>query len=313
MRNALCLMVLALLASPVVSPADKKDEALAEIQRDVAQVDEEVKALQKAQAAQAKDMEALRTLIQQSAATSAQVSQDMAALQKALTATLNSALADQQTKISQAVSTPIATQLGDLSKSNDQLNASVGAMNDRLAKIEKKLGEVSDTVRTINQPPPALPTPVATPDAANGVPAGYTKAGLQQEAQTDINGGNDEQALKELRDYIKYWPQDAWAPTAGYQMGMVYYRGHDYESATQAFQGVIDNYPGNNQAQDALYQKGRALEMWPGHKTEAIATFKDFVSKYPVNDNVPAANAEIRKLSAPSSSQNKSKGRGPTK
>jgi TolA-binding protein len=308
MRNALCLMVLALLASPAVSPADKKDEALAEIQRDVAQVDEEVKALQKTQAAQAKDMEALRTLIQQSAAASAQVSQDMVTLQKALTLALSSALADQQTKISQAVSTPITTQLGDLSKSYDQLNAIISAMNDRLGKMEKKLGDVSDTVRTINQPPPALPTPVGVPSTETG--ANGAKAGLQEDATRDYQSGNDELALKELRDYIRDFPIDSWAPTAGYLMGMVYYRGHDYESATQAFQGVIDNYPGNNQAQDALYQKGRALEMWAGHKKDAIDTFKDFVSKYPVNDNVPAANQEIRKLTAASPNQSKSKGRG---
>ena len=77
---------------------------------------------------------------------------------------------------------------------------------------------------------------------------------------------------------------------------------------------MIDAYPSNNQAQDALYQKGRALEAWPGHKKEAIDTFREFVNKYPVNDNVPAANAEIRKLNAASSSgKANSKGRGPSK
>jgi TolA-binding protein len=314
MRNALCVIVLALLASPKLLPADKKDEALAEIQRDVAQVDEKVKDLQKTQAAQAKDIEALKSLVQQSASTSAQVSQDMLALQKALTLALNNAISDQQSKISQGVG-PLTTRLGELATSVDQLNATLSAMNDRLAKVEKKLNDVSDTVRTINQPPPAIPVPASVAPAdtsSGGGSSGYNKTSLQEDAQRDITGGNDELALKELRDYIKNWPMDAWAPTAGYQMGMVYKRTKDYDSATQAFQAVIDNYPGNNMAQDALFQKAMALELWPGHKADAIDTFKDFISKYPVNDNIPTAKRELAKLQSPSSAS-KGKGRGPGK
>jgi TolA-binding protein len=259
----------------------------------------------------------MKAAVQQSAAAAMQASQDMVALQKALTTTLNNALNDQQNKLSQAVGAPLVSKMGDLSTSIDQFNATLGAMNERLAKMEKKLGELSDTVRTINQPPPPVPTAVNVPGqdaAANGVPAGYTAPGLQAEAQGDYQSGNDEMAVKELRDYVKYYPQDAWAPTAGYLMGQVYYRTRDYESATQAFQGVIDAYPSDNKSQDALYQKGRALEMWAGHKKEAIDTFRDFVNKYPVNDNVGAANAEIRKLSAaPNTGKGAGRGRGASK
>ena len=136
---------------------------------------------------------------------------------------LNNAIADQQTKLSQAVSGPLISKMGDLSMSIDQFNATLGAMNERLSKVEKKLGDVSDAVRTINQPPPQVPTAVNVPGAdasANGVPHGYTPAGLQEEAQGDYTTGNDEMAVKELRDYVKYYPTDAWAPTAGYLMGM---------------------------------------------------------------------------------------------
>lgn len=299
MRNALSLMVVALLAIPAVAPADKRDDELLEIQRDIAQVGEQVGNLQKTQAAQAKDLADLRALVQQAASAASQASQDMAALKTALTASVNSALADQQAKMAQSIIGPLGARIDGLSTTVDQLNTSVGAINDRMTKLDREIGAVNDKVSTINQPAPAPPPPAGVaPDngAANGVPPGVTKAGLEEEAQSDYLGNRDEMALKELADYVKYWPMDAWAPHAGYLMGMIYYRTKDYESAAEAFQAVIDKYPGIDQSQDALYQKARSLTAWPGHKAEAIKTFQDFVDMYPVNDNAVSARRELQTL-----------------
>lgn len=318
MRNALGLMVLALLAAPSFIPAQKKDE-LTELQRDIAQVDERVRDMQKSQAAQDKKIEELRGLIQQAATASGQVSTDMLALQKSLNAALTQALADDQNKLSQAVA-PMGVRIDGLSTSVDQLNTTIGTMIDRIGKVEGRLKNIDDKVSLINQPPPAAPpAPVAAPapdTTSNGVaiPAGVTKIGLQQAAEGDYSTGKDSLALSELGDYIKYYGTDAWAPRAGYLMGEIYQRAHDYDSATQAFQAVIDNYPGNNQGQDALFQKGMTLAAWgPSHKADAVQTLNDFIEMYKVNDNVPAARAELRKLTTPSSNLKQGKGRGGAK
>jgi TolA-binding protein len=305
MRNTLRFTVVALLAGATLAPADKKDDQLLEISRDIGDLSEKVRDLQKSQAAQAKDIESLRGLVQQAVAASAQTSQDMAALKTALTNTLNAALADQQTKLSQSIGVPLGSRIDTLSTSFDQLNTSFGAMNDRIGALDKKLNNINDKVSTINQPPPqppSAPTAVAVPDPnTNSACPGVTKTGLQQAAQSDYYTARDDLALKELGDYVKCFPMDAWAPNAGYLLGMIYFRGKDYESATEAFQAVIENYPANNQAQDALFQEAKSLEMWPGHKKEAIEAFTEFINTYKVNDNVPAAKAELKKLTtAPS-------------
>src|SRR5271167_1481467 len=124
MRNALRLLVLALVAGPALVPAQKKDDILT-IARDIEALDEKVRDLQKGQAAQDKKIEAIQQLVQQASTASAQLSQDMAALQRGLTSTLNTALADQQSKLSQAVS-PFGTRMDALSKSIDELTATVG-------------------------------------------------------------------------------------------------------------------------------------------------------------------------------------------
>ncbi len=309
MRNILRFTVVALLAGAALAPADKKDDQLLEISRDIGDLSEKVRDLQKSQAAQAKDMESLRGLIQQAVAASTQTSQDMTALKTALTNTLNAALADQQTKLSQSIGVPLGSRIDTLSTSFDQLNTSFGAMNDRISALDKKLNNINDKVSTINQPPPqppSAPTAVAVPDPnTNSACPGVTKSGLQEAATADYYSAKDEIALMELGNYVKCFPMDAWAPNAGYVMGMIWFRGKDYESATEAFQKVIDNYPANNQAQDALFQKARSLEMWPGHKKEAIEAFTEFINTYKVNDNIPAAKAELKKLTTAPSAPNK--------
>lgn len=311
MRNALRLLVLALVAGPSLIHAQKKEDIL-EIQRDIAQVDEKVRALQNAQTAQDKKLEAIQQLVQQAATTSAQLSQDMAALKTSLTSTLNTALADQQSKLSMAVS-PFGTRMDALSKSIDELTATVGAMNDRVGKLDGKLKDISDQVSTINKPLPPPPVPVAGPDAAvNGVPPGITKTGLREDAERDYGSAYSENALKEFASYIKYFPDDEYSPTAGYLIGMVYSgQLKDYDSAVDAFQHVIDTWPANNKAQDALFQKAVAQENG-GHRPDAIRTFTDFINMYPANDYIPKARADLAKLKA-AASQSKGKGRGPAK
>lgn len=304
MRNTLRLLVLALVAGPAFSPAQKKDDIL-EIQRDVADLAEKVRMLQKSQDDK---LEALRVLVQQATTASTQVTQDMASFERSLTASLTTTLNDQQGKLAGAVA-PLSTQMGALADSVNTLTQTVGQMNISMGKIGTKLQDLSDKVSVLNQPLPAAPAPAVVAPDPNAAPPGVTRLGLWQDAQKDYASGNDDYALKEFANYIKYFHDDANAPAAGYFIGMVYARQKDYDDATEAFQKVIDTWPGINQSQDAQYQKAKALELG-GHKFEAIAAFRDFLKSYPANDYAPQAKLELNKLIPPA---NKSKGRGASK
>ena len=291
------LLVLALVAGPVYSPAQKKDDLL-EIQRDIAELSERVKNLQKGQDDK---MMALQSLVQQAAAASSQVTQEMATLQKNLATTLNNSLADQNGKVSQTVGT-LSTQMDALRASLDQLNQALGQMNGRLDKIDGRLKDVNDKVSTINTPPPAPPSaaglPATAPDvSANSACPGVTRIGLHDDAERDYSSSYDDMAIKEFAQYIKCFRDDEYAPSAGYYIGMIYARQKDYDDAVDAFQKVIEAWPQNNKAQDAMYQKAMALKNG-GHKSDAITTLREFISKYPANDYNSVAKTELNKLTA---------------
>jgi TolA-binding protein len=311
MRTTLRLLVLALVVGPGLAPADKKtDESLSEIQRDVAALAEQVKALQKAQDDK---IDTLKQSMQQAVAASNQVAQDMAALQRNLTTSVAATLNEQQSKIAGAVA-PLGTQMDTLSKNVEELKALITQMNTHLVTMNTKLQDVSDKVSILNQPVAAPPAAVVAPTDPNAPPPGVgNKLDLWQKAQNDYANNNDDAALKEYANYIKYFRDDENGPMAGYMIGMTYLvHLKDYDAAVDAFQHVIDTWPSNNRSQDALYQKARALGSG-GHKTESIAAYREFIKSFPANEQYWAmAKKELDRLTAQPAKQ-APKGRGVVK
>src|SRR5579871_4249730 len=160
------LVACALLLSPVVLVGQKRDDILS-IQRDVAQLQDQVKQLQ---AAQDQKMAALEGLIRQALEQSNSVSIAAGTLQRTLTDRLN----DQQAK----VEAPIAILGTKVDQSADEMRAVRENLADfmrRLATLDNKLADISSAVRTLNTPAVAPPPPaVSAAPAAPVAPAGVT-------------------------------------------------------------------------------------------------------------------------------------------
>jgi TolA-binding protein len=69
-----------------------------------------------------------------------------------------------------------------------------------------------------------------------------------------------------------------------------------YELAAQDFDAVIERYPANDQVTpNAYYMKAGALKA-AGHKTEAIATYRAVILKYPRKDVASQAKEQLRAM-----------------
>lgn len=288
MRIPTCLVVLAL--SPALLMGQKRDDILS-IQRDVAQLQDQVKQLQ---AGQDQKMAALEGLIRQALEQSNSVSIAAGTLQRTLTDRLN----DQQAK----VEAPIAVLGTKVDQSADEMRAvreNLADLSRRLAALDNKLADISSAVRTLNTPAVAPPPPAAsaTP-AALAPPPGVTAETLWQKAVRDYTGAKDKQALAEFADFLKYFPDHDNAPEGQYYMGLIYDHGEQYDDAAQVFQAVVDRYPDSPKAADAMYMKGVEYQK-AGSDKEAIAAYRGFIKQYPKHANVPKAQARLRTLTTP--------------
>lgn len=293
-------VALGLILSAPFAAAQKREDILS-IQRDVAQLQDQVKQLQ---AGQDQKMAALEGLIKQALEESGKVSSSAAALQRTLTERLN----EQQAQ----VEAPIAALGAKVDQSGDDLRAARENLADltrRMANLDNKLADISSAVRTLNMPvaapPPSggsdAPGPSAAVIAAPAAttPSGITADALWKRAVRDYTAARDKQALSEFADFTKYFPQDANAPEAQFYMGLIYDHGEQYDDAAQVFEAVAERYPDSPKAADAMYMKGVEYQKAKSDK-KAIAAYRAFLKQYPNNANAVKARARLRTLAGAS-------------
>ena len=279
--------------------AQKREDILS-IQRDVAQLQDQIKQLQ---TSQDQKLAQLESLIKQALDQSNLASASMTTLQRTLTDRLN----DQQSK----VAAPIAVLGTKVDQSADDVRAvreNLAALSNRVANLDNKLSDISSAVRTLSQPPGAPPPPSSgAPPAAGAAPippAGTSAESLWLNAFRDYSSGKDDLAMMEFNDYLKYFPTAENAASAQYYVGQLYNRAKMYDDAVQAFDAVLERYPDNPKTPDALYGKADALAHG-GHRTEAAAEFKDFLARFPTHSLARNAQAQLRDLGTAAASRQK--------
>jgi TolA-binding protein len=285
---------------PAPSLHAQKREDILSIQRDVAQLQDQIKQLQ---TSQDQKLAALESLIKQALDQSNQASASMTGLQRTLTDRLN----DQQSK----VAAPIAVLGTKVDQSSDDIRAvreNLAALTSRVANLDNKLSDISSAVRTLSQPPSAPPPPsIGAPPAAGGAPippAGTSAESLWLNAFRDYSSGRDELAMMEFNDYLKYFPTAENAASAQYYVGQLYNRAKMFDDAVKAFDAVLERYPDNPKTPDALYGKADAL-VHGGHRAEAAAEFKDFLARFPTHSLARNAQAQLRDLGPASAARQK--------
>ncbi len=280
MTNKVLLTAFLTLTSSVLS-AQKREDFIA-LQRDVAQMQDQMKELQKSQD---EKLGALTTLVQQSLDASSRMSTGLMQLQKNVETTL----AEQQSKVVQPV-VGLGTKVDQMSDDFKAMKENINALSAQMSKLDTKLADISSAVRVLSTP---VAPPSAAPPAAN-VPSAQT---LWENANRDVSGGNDTVAMQEYVEYLKYYHDTENAPTAQFNIGVIYDRADQHEDALKAFNAVLE-FPENPRSADALYWKGMEL-MKMDQNTEAAATFREFIKRYPSNENARKARANLATLSGP--------------
>jgi TolA-binding protein len=283
------LLLLTIALSPAILLGQKKED-LASIQRDIADMDDHVKQLQKAYDVKIAE---LMGLLQQSIDTNKKTAAAMEALQH----NLDQKLAEQQTKLVAPVAT-LGTKVDEMSGDFRSVRENVAELVRHMNDLDTKVSDMSSAVRQINNPVPAPPASAGggtAQQAPEGPPAGWTAELAYNTAYRDFQNKKDEQAVDEFLQYVKFAPKSENAPNATYYLGMIYYRGQDWANAIKAFDAVLEQYPKNPRTSESQYMKACAL-MNDGQKTAAGQEFRSFIKTYPDSARVKDAHAHLREL-----------------
>lgn len=281
-------LMVSLAFTPAVSAQSKQELALQQIQRDVAQLEEQVRALQKSQDDR---INSIQGLLQQAVDASTR----MAAAMKAMQTEVDTKLNEQQNKLAAPVAT-VGTKVDQMQDDVRNLGATVTDLVHRMDALDRKLTDISSAIRTMQAPPPTAPPVAGTAAAPVNECTGLTSEGLWEDARRDQTGGKLDLAMSAYQTYVKCFRDSANAPEAQYNIAKMYYDAKQYDDAVKAFADVIDGFPENRSTQDAVYYKAVALSNIPDHKTEAVAALRKYIDGYPHGVHVAEAHAKLQAL-----------------
>ncbi|MEO7144622.1 MAG: outer membrane protein assembly factor BamD [Bryobacteraceae bacterium] len=306
-RIAICGLFAAI--GPVACFGQKKE--VVELQRDVAILQDNVRTLQRSLD---EKVAALTALLQQTNDNTNKTNISVGVLQS----TINEKMNDQAKGVGGTVAA-VGAKVDQMSEEFRGVRESIADMNSRMAKLEARIVDLGNAVRTLNAPPAPPPSDAsqASPAAPSTAPSGSISAparigsqsgppnGMSAEttynnAYADLQKGNFDLASQEFSDYLKYYPNTDYAPNAQFYLGDIYYRKADYASAAKAFNQVL-SYPDNSKTPSARYLKGMSL-LHDGQRNAAAKEFRDLIAKFPDDDVSAKAKAELRKLGLSTSS-----------
>lgn len=250
---------------------------------------------------------AMQTLVQQSLDASNHLSQTMGALQK----TLQDASAN-----TGANNNSLTQQVQGVSDNMQDLQARVGKLAQQMTDIQNTLQQISARVAS-SPAPTTAPTgtnPGTAPPAGTDSPASQWPPATSTEqpapssvqpisgdtlysnASRDLTGGNYTLSRREFSDYLKNFPDGAFASNSQFYLGEISYFQGDYGAAISAYDSVILNYPKSEVVAPAMLEKGRALIQT--HKSaSAEREFHELVRRFPGTDEAKKAEEALRSIS----------------
>jgi len=270
---------------PAIAPGASKE--ILELQRDIAQLQQQIKDLQRSQD---EKFAAVTELARQSIEAANRANTGVAVI----SSNIEKNLRDQTEK----VATPVQGLSSRLNEMGGELRTVTQAVQDLtqlMARLQAQLTDINTAIKVMQAPPaapPSQPGQSAAPNEAPPMPA----TRMYDAALGDYRSGKYELAIQEFNDYLKFYGNTDFAPNAQFYIAMIHFVQGSYEAAVKEFDMVLEKYPDNNKTVEALLYKGRALVKMPGHKTEGANEFMEVIQRFPKSDQAVQACTERKAL-----------------
>ncbi len=285
------LMVLALAVSPGFALAASKE--IQELQRDVAQLQDMVRSLQRAQD---EKFAALQVLVQQAVNASNEASRAVAVIQNGFQQNLR----DQQKEVVAPV-VNLGTRMDQMSNDLRTVSQAVSDLTGLISKLQTQLTDLSNAVKVIQTPAAPPPPTGGTGGTATMSPGGVPDtptipaSDLYNNALRDYTGGKYDLAVQEFSQYLTWYGNTDLAPNAQYYIAAIHAAQGDYETAVKEYDLVLEKYPDNNKTPDALFGKGQSLFRL-GRRTEGGREFQELIKRFPRNSLAPKACEQVKSI-----------------
>ncbi|HLK53898.1 MAG TPA: tetratricopeptide repeat protein [Candidatus Angelobacter sp.] len=198
----------------------------------------------------------------------------------------------------------LGQQTSDAGSKVDQISGQVQALHDsvdelkaRLAKVSKQLDDMQTAQQNISVPTGIQPAGSTPPGAAANMPQAPPADQLYNDGLRDYNANKNDLASQEFTQYLQVYGNTDLAGNAQFYVGEIAYRQGNFSGAVQAYNKVLDQYPGGNKTAAAQLKKAYAL-LELGQRDAGVQELRSLISRYPKSPEALQARDRLTKLGA---------------
>jgi len=122
-----------------------------------------------------------------------------------------------------------------------------------------------------------------------------SEKGAYDAAMKLFTSGDYQGAAASMQDFVRRYPQSAYAPNAQYWLGNAYYAQKDYKNAISALQSVVSNYGSSPKAPDAMLNIASSYNEMKDKKS-AKKALQQLISKFPDSSAAQTAKDRLASL-----------------
>src|SRR5260221_6496886 len=149
--------------------------------------------------------------------------------------------------------------------------------------------------KNITSPP--IGQPGARGGAASNVPQAPPADQLYNDGLRDYNANKNDLASQEFAQYLQAYGNTDLAGNAQFYLGEIAYRQGNFNGAVQAYNKVLDQYPGGNKTAAAQLKKAYAL-LELGQRDAGVQELRSLISRYPKSPEALQARDRLTNLGA---------------
>ena len=199
----------------------------------------------------------------------------------------------------------LGQQTTDAGSKVDQISGQVQALHDAVDELKARLAKVSkqlDDMQTAQQNIPTQPL-VGQPGGASAwsrgqpLPQAPPADQLYNDGLRDYNANKNDLASQEFTQYLQVYGNTDLAGNAQFYLGEIAYRQGNFSGAVQAYNKVLDQYPGGNKTAAAQLKKAYAL-LELGQRDAGVQELRSLISRYPKSPEALQARDRLTKLGA---------------
>jgi tol-pal system protein YbgF len=186
-------------------------------------------------------------------------------------------------------------ELQSLSALIEQLEAKLEDTNYRLAQLSQQIAATNQELKGMRAAPgaPAAGQPGEGGPVTGNAPADPET--LYRTSYNDYLRGNYDLAILGFRQYLESFSDTDLADNASYWIGESYYRQRRFPDAIREFDVVISRFPNSDKIASALLRKGYAyLEI--GEQSKGVVQLQNVIRRYPRSDEANLARQQLASL-----------------